>query len=572
MDDPQRTGFELLFEKDVPIPMNDGVVLRANVYRPKADGRFATILAMGVYGKDLHFADGFKPQWENLLHIYPDLCRNGSSGRYIRWENADPERWVPDGYTIVTVDSRGSGKSPGYLDPFSPRETQDFYDAIEWAARQPWSNGKIGLLGISYFAIKQWQVAALRPPHLAAIVPWEGGCDLYRDWSHHGGIFSNQFPTAWWPRQVLVNQHGNGESHFRDRETGERTTGPVLSDALLAGNRADHPSNLGRHPLNDSWYGERTPELERIEVPLLSAGNWGGQGLHLRGNIEGYTRAGSREKWLFLHAGTHYESFYLPNYVAVQKRFFDHYLKGAANNWQEEPAVQLEIRHPNRVELRKENEWPLARTCWTRFYLDASAHGIVTKAPSEELSVSYDATGEGISFSTAPFATTTEITGPLIAHLSVSSSTRDMDIFATLRAFDEKDNETIFTGASERTHITAGWLRVSHRKLDAQRSLPYRPFYTHDEPQKLTPNERYDVDVELWPTSMVFPPGFRLVLTIQGRDADVPGFTRRILHNDPIDRNSAEFGGRNKVFTGGERPSFLLLPIIPLTNPVRQKQ
>lgn len=563
MTDDASAGFELRVEKDVPVPMSDGNVLRANLFRPAAEGRFATILAMGIYGKDEHFADAFKPQWETLLRIYPDLCRNGSTGRYLRWENVDPERWVPDGYAVVTVDSRGSGKSPGYLDPFSPRETQDHYEAIEWAAQQPWSNGRVGLLSVSYFAIKQWQVAALRPPHLAAIVPWEGASDLYRDWSRHGGIFSNLFPTAWWPRQVLVNQHGNGESYFRDRETGERTTGPALSEAILAGNRTDHPADLLRHPLDDAWYRERTPDLARIEVPLLSAGNWGGQGLHLRGNIEGFLRAGSKEKWLSMHVGTHFESFYLPHYIAVQKRFFDRYLKGIENGWEREPRVQLEIRRPDGASLRKEDEWPLARTSWTRFYLDARGNTIGAEKPPEEASASYDALSDGVSFSTAPFETDTEITGPLVARLTIASSTTDMDIFATLRAFGPDGKEVIFTGASELTHVTAGWLRASHRKLDPARSLPYRPFHAHDEVQKLVPGRRYEVDVELWPTSMVYPRGYRLVLTIQGRDIDIPGYNRRILHDHPQDRDPAEFDGRCTVFTGGAHPSYLLLPVIP---------
>jgi len=543
--------------------MADGAVLRANVFRPDGEGRFGTILAMGIYGKDVHFADAFRPQWDDLNARYPDLFRDGSTGRYLRWEIVDPERWVPDGFVVVTIDSRGSGKSPGYLDPFSQRETQDYYEAIEWTARQPWSNGRVGLLGISYFAIKQWQVAALQPPHLSAIAPWEGGNDLYRDWSHHGGIFSNQFPTAWWPRQVLVNQNGNGNSYFRDRDTGERTTGAALSDELLTGNRSNHPEDLARHPLNDAWYRDRTPDLGRIHVPLLSAGNWGGQGLHLRGNVEGFMRAASREKWLFMHVGKHYESFYLPQYLATQKKFFAYYLNGAANGWQREPRVQLEIRRPDGVEHRQSDQWPLPETQWTKLYLDAEQERLSEGKPLQRAALSYDASGGGISFSTSPFEREYEITGPLVARLSVASSTSDMDIFATLRAFGPDGDEMFFAGASEKTHVTAGWLRVSHRKLDEGATLPYRPFYSHDEPMKLTTSEIYDVDLELWPTSFVYPPGWRLVLTVQGRDADVPGFERRILHHDPHDRRPDVFGGRCTVYTGGDRPSFLILPVIP---------
>src|SRR5713101_6564217 len=169
--------YQLRFEQDVPVPVSDGLVLRANVFRPEAPGQFPVIMAQGVYGKDVHFEDAFKSQWDQLVAVYPDLASNGSTGRYLRWETADPERWVPDGFVVIQVDTRGTGKSPGYLDPRSPREIVDYCDAIEWAATQPWSNGKIGLLGISYYAAGQWMIAAERPPHLAAMLPWQGTYD-----------------------------------------------------------------------------------------------------------------------------------------------------------------------------------------------------------------------------------------------------------------------------------------------------------------------------------------------------------------------------------------------------------
>ena len=244
-------SYPLLREKHVPVPVGDGNVLRANVYRPQAEGKFPVILAHGIYGKDVHFAEAYAMQWKGLNELHPGLL-DGSSGAYLRWETTDPERWVPQGYVVIQVDARGTGRSPGYLDPFSPREIQDFHDAIEWAAVQPWSTGKVGLLGISYYAISQWLVASLQPPHLAAIVPWEGGSDHYRDWSHHGGIPSNTFVEAWLPRQVLPNQHGNAATAHRDRETGAPTTGPALDPALLEGNRARYQEEIARHPLADA--------------------------------------------------------------------------------------------------------------------------------------------------------------------------------------------------------------------------------------------------------------------------------------------------------------------------------
>jgi predicted acyl esterase len=553
----------LVFERDVGIPMADGTVLRANVFRPPAPGRYPVVMAMGAYGKDVHFEDAFNPQWKVLKQIYPGLDSEGSTGRYLRWEVVDPERWVPDGFVVIQVDSRGTGCSPGYLDPFGPVETRDFYECIEWAGTQPWSNGKVGLIGVSYLAIKQWQVAALRPPHLAAIVPWEGSANFYRDGGHHGGILSHGFTFAWWPRQVLANQYGSGASSHRDRETGERTTGPALPPAILADNRADHPNDKFLHPLDDAWNQERSGRLEAIEVPLLSAANWGGPGMHLRGNFEGFLQAGSREKWLFAHIGTHYESFYLPHYVQLQKRFFNHYLRGEDNGWEREARVQLAIRRPDgTATLRHEHEWPLARTQWTRLYLDAGAQSLAATGPAGERQCSYRAMKESVSFSTAPFEQETEFTGPAALRLWISSSTTDMDIFAVLRVFDPQGQECTFVGAHEKVPMAMGWLRASHRKLDEARTLPYRPYLAHDEVQKLEPGTVYPVDVEIWPASMVFPKGYRLQLTLQGHDFVVtpPG---RLLHDHPQDRAVEEFGGMNAIHTGGERASCLLMPLVP---------
>lgn len=556
----EKTPHAMAFEKDVAIPMTDGVVLRANVFRPDAQGYYPVVMCMGIYGKDIHFRDGFEAPWHTLLRTYPDLCRNGSTGRYLRWEIPDPERWVPDGFVIIAVDSRGSGKSPGYLDAFSSQEARDYYDAIEWAAGQPWSNGKVGLLGVSYLAINQWRVAALRPPSLAAICPWEGGSDMYRDWSHHGGIPSDSFSAAWWPRQALVNQHGSGESPYRDQDTGERTTGPALDPELLAGSRADHPQDLRRHPLDDAWHRERSPDLARIEVPVLSAGNWGGPGLHLRGNLEGFLRSGSRKKWLSMHDGTHFESFYLPYYVAMQKRFFEHFLRGDANGWEGEPPVQLSIRRPEGIERRMEREWPLARTRWTKFYLDARHASLRWDESDGSGTVEYESDGPGVDFVSQPFKEEMEFTGPVALRLWAASTTVDMDVFATMRLFAPDGSEVSFVGAHERTPVARGWLRASHREVDQTRSHPWRPWHPHQSLVPLEPGTPAPLDVEIWPTSIVVPVGHRVALTIAGRDFEYPGQPGRILHQI---RESAVFDGRNTVLTGRDRSSWLLLPLIP---------
>jgi len=140
-----RDGMRI--EWDVPIRMEDGVVLRADVFRPVKEGRYPVIMTHGPYAKGLAFQEGYPGMWKTLSAKYPDAVA-GSSNKYQNWETVDPEKWVPEGYVCVRVDSRGAGRSPGYLDIFSPRETRDYYECIEWAGVQPWSNGRVGLLGI----------------------------------------------------------------------------------------------------------------------------------------------------------------------------------------------------------------------------------------------------------------------------------------------------------------------------------------------------------------------------------------------------------------------------------------
>lgn len=560
----------MIFEKNVEIKVRDGAVLRANVFRPEGDKPVPVLMTHGPYGKDAHFADAFAPQWEELKRLYPGIDTEGSTGRYLRWEVADPERWVPWEYAIVVVDSRGAGESPGKLEVWSPQEVDDYYDCIEWAGGVPWSNGRVGLLGISYYAMNQWQVAATRPPHLAAICPWEGASDFYRDASHHGGIFGNYFFQIWFPKQILSVQNGNGQSSYRDRDTGKMMTGTVLAPEQLAANRVDIIDEFRRHPLIDDWYDARTAKLSDIEVPVLSAGNWGGMGLHLRGNVYGFLGAGSKNKWLQMHGGTHWESFYLPEYVQMQKRFFDRYLKGEANGWDEQPPVLLEVRHVDRFVSRCENEWPLARTEWTSMYLDARDSVLTGTRPADESEASYEAPGAGVEFVSAPMTAETEFTGPLSAVLWVKTTAADMDLFVTMRAYDPEGKEVLFRGATDpAVPIAQGWLRVSHRRTVAERSLPGRPYREHREVEPVIPNEPYRVEVEIWPTSIVLPAGYRLAVRIDARDFEREGASgpRKgsgpFLHTDPTDRPAERFGGRNTILTGGEYDSHLVLPRIP---------
>ena len=230
----------------------------------------------------------------------------------------------------------------------------------------------------------------------------------------------------------------------------------------------------------------------------------------------------------------------------------------------------MTIRDPRGFFRRSENEWPLARTLWTRYYLDANDSALSPNIPAATARLAYDATGEGLTLRTVAFERDTEFTGPVAAKLFVSTSTTDMDLFVTLRLFAPDQSEVTFVGANDpRAPVSQGWLRLSQRKTDPARSRPYKPLHPHDEVQPVSPNEVYQADIEIWPTSIVVPAGHRLALTIGGKDfarPDAQGLMKGsgiFLHDDPADRPSDVFGGVCTIHTGGDRASYLLMPAVP---------
>ena len=578
MTERSETRDGMRIDWDVPITMDDGQVVRADVFRPLKEGKYPVILTYGPYAKGLAFQDGYPSAWQRMVEKHPDVAA-GSSNLYQSWEVVDPEKWVPHGYACVRVDSRGAGCSPGFIDHFSPRETKDFYDCIEWAGVQPWSNGKVGLNGISYYGINQWHVASLQPPHLAAMCVWEGAADWYRDMTHHGGLLST-FWANWYDMQVKTVQYGAGERGKRSRVHGELVCGPeTLSEEQLAKNRCDFGEEIRKHPLDDDYHKARSPQWDKIVAPLFSAANWGGQGLHPRGNFEGFVRAASKDKWLEAHGIEHWTHFYTDYGRELQRKFFDFFLKGEDTGWGGQPRVLLQVRHPGEQFVeREENEWPIARTKWTKLHLNSADSSLTETSLTGEARVTFDALGEGVTFMTPPLKQETEITGPVAAKLFVSSSTADADLFLVLRVFSADMKEIVFQGAIDpHTPIAQGWLRASHRKLDPKLTLPYRPYHTHDEKQPLTPGTPVALDIELWPTSIVVPAGYRVALTVRGKDYEYGGgsggrlsnFKNELmgcgpfLHDDPVDRPKEIFGGQTTLHFGGDRQAYLLLPIVP---------
>ncbi len=239
--------------------------------------------------------------------------------------------------------------------------------------------------------------------------------------------------------------------------------------------------------------------------------------------------------------------------------------------------MQLQIRHVDGSFVeRNEKEWPLKRTKWTKYFLDASDHTMATSAPKRDAKVTYGGFSDGVTFTTPPLRRDMEITGPIASKLWVSSATSDADLFLVVRAFTPEMEEIVFQGALDpHTPIAQGWLRASHRKLDKELSLPYRPYHTHDEEQPMKRGEIYEVDVEVWPTCVVLPAGTRLAFSVRGKDYVYPGDSYMetpygnwtgcaiFRHDDPRDRPADIFGGDVTLHTGPKRRAYVMLPVIP---------
>jgi hypothetical protein len=556
---PKHT--KLIVEKDVQIPLRDGTLLCADIFRPDSGAeKVPAIMNISVYQKDKLWV--------------PPADLEEKANPHMNWETVNPEWWCPRGYACVRIDSRGTGKSPGKSDPSSYQESLDFYDAIEWIAKRPWCNGSIGTLGISYHASSQWRVANQQPPSLKCIMPWEGRADQYRDQCYHGGIFSLGFVGNWWLTHTAHHLLGRPRSYNPDA---------FHNDMIW---------NLMRNDLDSEFWRQCSARWENITVPVYSAGNWGGTSLHLRGNTEGYTQAAAKHKKLRIHTGTHFHPFHSEEGRLDQLRWMDYWLKGIDTGILDEPPVKLEIRTGGSEKpypFRFENEWPLARTQWVKHYLriekqeqghdEMAVEGTLAKEPPKtEAKLSYLASGMtragvasgsslstthggaarlGVSFQTETMAADTEITGPIVMNLWVSSTTEDMDVFVTLRNFGPDGKEVFEVGQhGQPVPLTKGWLRASHRKTDPKKSLPYRPFHPHNERWWLENNQPVECQVEVWPTCIVLKKGHKLRVDIQPRDG---------VGSAPYTHYHADYnaGATNTIYSGGDKQSYIVLPIIP---------
>ncbi|GGF30724.1 CocE/NonD family hydrolase [Subtercola lobariae] len=569
----------IIKQTDVRIPLRDGSYICADVFRPADEAEHPVILNQGFYGKSFDHGDiGSEAEAEAKEEMEDRYFSGNPDGlQYENHESVDSAVWVPYGYVCIRVDARGVGNSPGLQAPFSVQQAQDYYDAIEWAAAEPWSTGDIGLWGMSYLAITQHTVAALRPPHLKAMVALGTDADLYNEAFYGGGLFGEGF-WMWW-RVAMAGHNYHGERHETD----------WLAQVLAT-------------PFNDpAAYGNQgsifmLPELEKATAPVWIVGPQTGVVIHHLGSSETFVRStgASAKKFDFIDAW--FPHSYKESTIAEHKAFFDHWLRGEENGIMDGSPVRVQVRTGNGGHyVSEENEWPIARTTYPRWYLDATPSdwkgdglrtdilSISETVPSVEASASYDAaldigfpipapTGRaggtprwstGVSFVSEPMHEDMVLAGYMKVGLWVSSSSSDLDVYASLRVIDENDREVRYESLVppvDPTNIHPvghGLLKVSHRALDEARSSEYWPVHTHAEADyaPLEGDEIVPIEIGLNPSTAVIRKGYRLRIDVQPYSpAGIP-----IRTYD----ESYHVGATNSVYTGPEHPSYVQLPIVP---------
>lgn len=510
--------YGIVCEYDVAIKAADGTRFFVNVFRPEQEGQYPILIAWGPYGKHVPFNEA----------SYPGSGVSSSDlSRHCVFEGPDPAYWCRHGYVIISADPRGAWGSEGDHTFMSREEAEDCIKLMEWACSQPWSDGKIGMTGVSYLAAIQWRVAALNPPYLAAINPWEGESDLYRDVAFHGGIpniFFDRMARGTW----AFSSSRRVEDLVRMRE---------------------------EHPFFDEYWASKTPELEKITVPMFVVANWSDHGLHTRGTLEGFKRASSKEKYLLIHGRKKWQ-FYR-QMVDLQRKFFDRYLKGIENEVRYWPRVIVEVRERYMWgNFRAESEWPIARTEYRKLFLNGSGR-LQETLPSERHSIIYDSQIGRAQFEYV-FTERTELTGYMKVKLWVEAEdSNDMDLFIAIEKYD-RDGEFVRFPHNVLPHenapVALGWMRVSHRELDQEKSTFYQPFYKHERQLRLKPREVVPVEIEIWPTSVLFHAGEKLRIVVQGRD---------ILSYRGFGHYSTVNKGNHILHMGGEYDSYLLVPVIP---------
>ena len=510
----------IICEQDVAIPMRDGTITYGDIYRPKdASVKVPAVIAWSFFGKRPS-ADSDN-EWQTKGVPY------GSHSKFCKFEGPDPLFWCHHGYAIVNYDIRGVNNSEGDCMVWGTQEGQDGYDLVEWLGVQEWCNGKVGMAGNSALAMCQWRIAAEQPPHLTCIAPWEGTAETYREFINKGGITEygfNQFLT--------VDFVGKG----------------YIEDMFL---------NTQEYPLNNAYWESKIPKWEKITVPAYVTGGW--NHFHLRGATRGFMKISSKQKWFRLHRDFEWPDQYSKLGLDDLKRFFDRYLKDIRNGWESTPRVRLDVMDAYDFDyqmLRPEADWPIPRTEYKRLYLDAKDMSMNNEPRAVESKCHYDGNLGKATFDVT-FNEETEITGHMLLHLWVEAESHDdMDIFVAVQKLDAK-GKWLPANVFGAPHPGApGRLRVSLRETDPEKTeWELMPYYTYDNPQKLSKGEIVPIDIEIWPQSKIFHAGEQLRVEIMGHYERIDWFEPFAWQTDNQ--------GNHIIHTGGKYDSYLLAPFIP---------
>jgi putative CocE/NonD family hydrolase len=532
-----RTGY---------VPMADGTQLRYTVFLPPGPGPFPTLMQYDVY------AAGTNPE------------ENGQA--------VLGERMRAKGYAILGVSIRGSGCSSGTFDVFSPQSALDGYAAVEWAAQQPWSNGDVGMFGVSFPAIMSLYVAALRPPHLRAVAPGAALSDLYRDVAYPGGLLNTTFVSAWTALQKTTGYQDTALVVANDRDPAclGYTAGHQQPDKVVAAQAVQAP-----YADDAFWSRSLGDRIADIDVPVLAETAWQDEQVGSR-VASAYRALDIAKSWQVVTNGGHGVSVTAPAFTDLEESFFDRFVGGVANGF-DTTTPHIQVWH----ELQSasyEPRWVTSYPSWpavTATTYDLTSGGALSTSgagPAGSVSYGYPGLGTsaasagddtpveaapyvlpstGASFTTDAFATDVELFGTASADLWLSSTARDTDVQVTLSEVRPDGQETF---------VQRGWLRASHRALDASRStalLPYHP-HTRASLAPLTPGVATPLRVEIWPSDHVFRAGSRLRLTVE---PPVGATGMRSLLIDPVP-------ALNTVWTGGLTPSRLVVGTVPATGVV----
>jgi predicted acyl esterase len=520
----------VIVEHDVEVTMRDGTVLRVNVHRPPEGGPFPVLMSAHPYGKDKLPRRRFgrwRVSFQYRVMNQPTPIHHSS---LTSWEAPDPAWWVSQGYVVINADLRGAGASDGIGSLLSYQEAGDIVDLVEWAGAQPWSTGSVGLLGVSYLAMSQYKVAALNPPSLKAICPWEGMTDAYRDLMSPGGVYEDGFASIW--------------------AAGTRRVARLQPD-LVTERRA--------RPLRDQWWQSLVADLSAITVPTLLCTSFSDNNCHSRGSFRAFDAISSTDKYAYSHRGAKWGTFYGAHARRTQLNFFERYLRGSPA--EPLPRLRLEVRESRDrvVAVRDESEWPLARTQWRALFLGPGG-GLTPGESRSAGAVTFDTRRHAAAFS-YPVPADLELTGPMAARLWVSvRAADDINLFVGVEKW-RKDRRVDFHGSYGygRDRVTTGWLKASLRELDSGASTDAEPVHTLAKRELLRPGEVVAVDIALGPSATVFRAGESLRLVVAGRwlaprnpfAGQFPAHYRRC----PADRCTLHWGP--------DRPARLLVPVIP---------